>query len=422
MRPVDRLSHAIQRGSTAAAAALALVGFAGVAFAAAGSSSFETLEHAGAGASPYRLTVEADLAPYAGWSDIEAATLQQAELSRGSFTGAQGVKIHYRLYRHRAESRGGVVVAAGRTEGLVMYQELIRDLVHNGYSVYIHDHRGQGFSQRLLTSDPTMGYVDEFDYYVQDLAAFVDGPVGAVRAAPAAAGRPLFLIAHSMGGAVSALYLGSGVRSPIAAAALVTPMMEPWTAGGNDPGLVARLADAFCDASGVPLGPLPWLSESYADGADFDTLYAGVRLAPPDAPNDLTHSAGRFLRHWQARDQARCEGADCGSADAKVGGVSLRWFNQACQGSGKARNEAAARIQIPVLLLQGSRDTVVKPQAQKTFCMRLNGAQGSGYCVGRTVPGARHALLIEADAHRLPALRRVLGFFDCVRSGAQRCN
>jgi hypothetical protein len=54
--------------------------------------------------------------------------------------------------------------------------------------------------------------------------------------------------------------------------------------------------------------------------------------------------------------------------------------------------------------------------------VKLNEAKGEGYCVGRMVAQAKHAILIEADAYRLPALNRVLGFFDCVRAGKPRCD
>src|SRR5262249_51355420 len=114
---------------------------------------FDSLEPAPTGSSLV-LGREADLAAYPTWSDIEAATARQAPRPRGAVAGVAGAKTPYRLYQHRRETLGGVVIVAGRTEGLVMYQELIRDLVANGYSVYIHDHRGQGFSQRLLTADP----------------------------------------------------------------------------------------------------------------------------------------------------------------------------------------------------------------------------------------------------------------------------
>lgn len=383
------------------------------------SASFAALEPTASAAEVYRIRSEVELAASPNWTDLETLALQHAQLTRGSFSGAGGAKIHYRLYRHRAESRGAVVIVSGRTEGLALYQETIHDLVRNGWSAYIHDHRGQGFSQRLLSSDDTMGHIDDFDHYVEDLAAFIDGPVRDARGGDAA---PVFLLAHSMGGAIAALYLEGAPSPSIAAAALVTPMLEPWAAGGHNSGVAAKLADLFCDRFSMNVAPDERLSQIYAEGAAFDVQYAAVRAAPPDAPNDLTHSAARFARHWRTRDEARCEGADCGSPHAKVGGVSLRWFDQSCNASQRARGAAAANIALPVLLLQGEADTVVKPSAQKQFCETLNAARGRGYCVGRTIAEARHSVLIEADAWRVPALRRVFAFFDCGRSKAARCD
>ncbi|MGY4828387.1 alpha/beta fold hydrolase [Sphaerotilaceae bacterium SBD11-9] len=380
---------------------------------------FAPLEAAPA-SSPYRLHTEAELRAWPTWADIEAGVLEHANLTRGSFSGVGGATLHYRLYTHRAESRGGVVISSGRTEGLAMYQETIYDLVRNGYSVYIHDHRGQGFSQRLLSDDKTIGYVEEFNNYVIDLARFIDGPV---RAARAQADTPLFLLAHSMGGAIAALYLEDRPDRRIAAAALITPMMEPWVATGPDPGTATKLVDAYCsEHAEQQRGPIGrFLAERYADGSPFDEQYAALQKIAANTSNDLTHSALRFARHWQARDQARCTGADCGSPHAKVGGVSFRWLNQSCMATERARGPAAARIIQPVLLLQGQNDTVVKPGAQKEFCKNLNAGNGAGYCIGRTVLQARHALLIEDDAYRLPTMNRVLGFFDCVRAGKARC-
>ena len=400
------------------ALAASALGLPAAAQTAASATAFAPLEAAPSNGGPYRLGREADLAKFPGWMDLEAATAKRAPMTRGSFIGAAGARIHYRLYRHRTETRGGIVIVAGRTEGLVTYQELIHDLVANGYSVYIADHRGQGFSQRLVTSDTTLGYVDDFAYYADDLAAFVAGPVREARAGNA---KPLFLLAHSMGGAVAALYLEAVSDSGIAAAALVTPMMEPWAAGAGNPGMAQKLADAYCDRYSIDSARTSPLADKYVDGGPFDAQYAAVQAATPGMPNDLTHSAVRFARHWQARNDARCDGGDCGSPHAKVGGVSVRWFNQSCVATEKARGKAAARITVPALLLQGEKDTVVKPGAQQEFCRNLNDGGGTGYCIGRTVPQALHSIFIEADAYRVPSLQRVLGFFDCVRAGRARC-
>lgn len=181
------------------------------------------------------------------WAEWEARIGQLADVTVGSTAGvpaggAQGtpVRLHWRMYQHRHERRGGVVVSVGFTEGLTMYQEVIHDLVANGYSVYIQDHRGQGFSTRLVGG--TVGHVNRFDNLVEDLDAFIQTVVRA--RGPAA--RPLFGLAHSMGGAVLAGVLErQGDASPLAAVALFTPMFEPAVAPpGNS--LLGKALQGWC--------------------------------------------------------------------------------------------------------------------------------------------------------------------------------
>jgi len=386
----------------------------------------------------YTLSDEARFA-HSDWQAIEQASMQLAERRIGSFDGVptgvfmgwsgQPVRIHFRTYTHRHEQRGAVIVVPGFTEGLSVYQEVIHDLLRNGYSVYIHDHRGQGFSSRLLDGDEQAdkGHVDRFDRLVADFEHFTARVLQDRAADPARAHRPIFLLAHSMGGAVAALHLARrGADTPFAAAALVTPMFEPTVAARDGPQHQAPWADRqlrqWCHsgAFGWPFS-LPWVSAKRVRGGGFAADLAAFEALPDPATAALTHSVVRHRMRWLNR-AGRCEGPDCGHGDARVAGPTLQWVDQACAGAAEARGPGAAGIAVPVLVLQGGEDVVVEPEAQQVFCDHVNAgrpapasapsASVSGGCTGLRLPEARHGLLVEADRLRQPALVRVLSFWD----------
>jgi lysophospholipase len=297
----------------------------------------------------------------------------------GVFTGARGVKLHYRVFlqNDRATEKGAIVISSGRTEGLIIYPELLHDLWKQGYSIYIHDHRGQGFSGGRIGGN-SRGDVEAFGDFVADLKTFVDTVVRPGQH------RKLFLVAHSMGGGIASLFLE---RYPdvFNAAVLVSPMHDPllpgpWT-GKDRTAVICGLGVIF---QGV-MNP-----SEYAIGQkDYARLKFGEQT-------DLTHSEVRWNHTRDIYDDYQ---------GARVGGPTHRWIREACAAAETARDDAA-KVTVPVLLLQAGDDVVVRNESQKEFC------DEAPRCVGVIVPGARHALFIERDDFRLPLLNRTIEFLD----------
>ena len=94
------------------------------------------------------LTTEAELQGSTVPAAIEAFWQQRGQ--PGQITGQGGLVLATQrfLQPDRAAEKGAIVLVSGRTESMLKYKEVAYDLFRNGWSVYIHDHRGQGLSDR----------------------------------------------------------------------------------------------------------------------------------------------------------------------------------------------------------------------------------------------------------------------------------
>ncbi|HHQ4766837.1 alpha/beta fold hydrolase [Aeromonas veronii] len=315
-------------------------------------------------------------------SEVDVPSLYQQTLPdfwrqhavEGEFKGKDGVTIRYAALRQAKVDRA-ILIVNGRVESYLKYQELAWDLWRQGYSLYLIDHRGQGMSDRML-DDPQKGYVDQFDDYVVDLKQFHDQIIMADQPAK------LFLLAHSMGGAISARYLE---RWPddIKAAVLSSPML-----GINLGGLPKWLAKGLASTIGTVGG---WFGEPpYGPG---QSAYQDHGFAD----NELTHSQPRYQAFRQIYEQ---------HPQIKLGGATAHWIYQGITGADAAIADAGA-IKTPLLVLQAGNDSVVDNAAQDRFCTIARCEGGKPL----RIEGAWHELFIESDDKRQPALTAMVDFF-----------
>lgn len=284
-----------------------------------------------------------------------------------------------RWYLHRpVHPQGLVLICPGRIEAALKYQELVWQLAQSNYAVAVLDHRGQGFSDRL-SNNPHHGHIDQFQDFVDDLEAVVQ------KASTYYPKLPQYLLAHSMGGAIAALYLAQHEHR-IEKAVLSSPMLGVLT--GNKPKWFAQTMVIGGALLNRLLSPRkPWYFFGMSD----------YRYVPFDE-NELTHSEARYQMFRDAYEQ---------NPEVQLGGPTFNWLAQAFAAM-RAAQQQADKIEVPVLVLQSGADSVVDNHSHQRFVARLQDKRSQIKCID----GARHELFMESDRYRQPALDAVLRWFQ----------
>jgi alpha-beta hydrolase superfamily lysophospholipase len=114
-----------------------------------------------------------------------------------TFDGAGGVDIHLKWWAPRRvrSTKGMVVIAHGGGEHSGRYQHVADRFTSSGYGVFAVDHRGHG------ESGGKPGLIDRMSNATADL-----GTVVAKAREKAGDEKPVFLLAHSLGGAIGLEY------------------------------------------------------------------------------------------------------------------------------------------------------------------------------------------------------------------------
>ncbi len=284
------------------------------------------------------------------------------------FTGKANISIYYKVFKRPEVTSPAILISAGRTEASIKYKELIFDLYNNGYSVYIHDHRGQGLSGRM-TDDPDMGYIDTFQYYIDDMKYFYNNML------KAANHNSIYLLAHSMGGAIGITYLEQN-PDDFNAAAFSSPMLG--------------LSAPSCTGAKLLSGDNP----EYALGqGNYD------EGKPDFKENTLTGSEIRYNR---------MNAAFAKEPKAKLGGATYDWVVKSCQQFDYMYNNIQ-NIQTPFIIFSAENEQIVDVDSHQDFVE--NAIKLGKPCEVFTIVNAQHELLMEKDKQRIATINQILKYF-----------
>lgn len=288
---------------------------------------------------------------------LAGVAMQHAD---GAFPGEGGLRITWQSWQDAtAPTRAHVVVAHGAAEHGGRYARLARELVPRGFPVWAIDHRGHG------RSEGPRAFVDRLAHAVADLDRLVD------RVTAADPGRPVFLLGHSMGGAIALLY-ALAYQERLAGMVLSAP-------AASDAGAPAalRFADRVLQAGRILSAVAPRLGLLELDPDDISRDADEVRAYREDPlvtlgklPARTVGELGHAIRTRFARD---------------LGAITL-----------------------PMLLVHGTADRLVPPVASE----RVRDRVGSADVTLLQYPEHRHELFNELPEDRERVLADVAAWLD----------
>ena len=286
--------------------------------------------------------------------------------------GAENRPLYCAVYQ-ADEPRGTVVIVHGFTENAFKFSEVIFSLLQNGFCVVAYDQRGHGRSWREegLKADLSLTHVGDFGEYVRDLEAVC-------KTALPACPRPWTVFCHSMGGAVTGLFL-SAHPEWFSRAVLCSPMISPNVGNANHMA-VRLLCGAFC-LLGQGKKRI-FASRPYAGPEDFDTSCA----------------TGRERFDWYDRVKQQ-------RPEFQNNGPTYGWTLEAIRVTKKLLAPGVPEgITCPVRLYSAEWDFSVMPEEQKQFIARVK--RGESF----PVPGSRHEIYRSGDEVLFPWWHEALSY------------
>ena len=300
------------------------------------------------------------------------------------FKGNNNMEIAYDIIGPES-AKYAIVLLPGMGEAFVKYSEFIYDLEKlTNYNIrfYLMDHVGQGFSERFETETPDGEYVDKFEHYVNDMHTFLTTIVGdGDNKGTDKQNRPVFLIAHSMGGGISTVFLEK-YHGYFQAVALCSPMLDPVTLPLSiiTNGITKILAHGACN---------------HGKGRDY-----GWGQGPrTEAVNEVKDSHVTNCQNRSDNWEKHILGDPSNSIvypglypKIAIGGATWGWLNEALGACDELiKNKNLEKISDKVLLLMAGDDTVVRKSPERKFKGHVKD------CTLIKFKKAKHEILMETD-------------------------
>ncbi len=317
----------------------------------------------------------------------------------GYFTGVDNIKIAFKIFSAE-NSKGAIVLFHGKSENMSKYAEFVYDFKDTDYSIYLLDHRSHGASGRLLT-DPLKVHADDYSDFVEDANTFIEDIVKQREG-----DRNLFLISHSLGGAIAGLYLEE-YPNVFTAAVLCSPLQSintndvlPMTE--NTAHALARTSVFF--GKGEKFGLNQDIPEDYYQDVSYND--GQTRF--------FTEHVSHSYKRWLVNEEHLFKNPELLAGGALIGST-WTFIDETYVAIKKARKNAG-KIKTPLLMLQAGDDHFVTDKGHDQFVDNLNDGVLKEFIRFDTEIysgfSAYHEILYEVDEIRDVAIDKIKTFID----------
>jgi acylglycerol lipase len=255
--------------------------------------------------------------------------------------GPSGSDLHVAFLDTTASPLGVVVVVHGYAEHSGRYRDLAERLLEAGFSVLLYDHRGFG------RSPGPPAYVARIRGLVEDLASIVS------RAEARWPNRPVFMLGHSMGGLIALLCCLDHGTTHLAGLILTSPLLKT-----QESPLLQKVATVL----GVLAPRLPTVV------LDRDAISRDETVVA-EAKADPLNYHGRL--------------------PARTGAEFVQGMKRA--------SEEGHRLDLPLLLIHGTADTITDPQGSRDLYTTVS----SQHKQLSLYEGSRHETFNDLDGDRV---------------------